>query len=157
MSIFCCFFFLIIRRPPRSTRTDTLFPYTTLFRSGRLLPTAEARAIFPDIAAIFNRLDAVDRLTQDLVGGRLGTISIAAAFPVANGYVAKAVASFVTERPNIHVVLESLSSLQVLDRVLDLEAEIVIAHAPVVNSPTETEAIPRTRFACVMRDHHPLA
>src|SRR3546814_12068636 len=29
------FFFLMIRRPPRSTRTDTLFPYTTLFRSDR--------------------------------------------------------------------------------------------------------------------------
>src|SRR3546814_19621268 len=29
------FFFLMIRRPPRSTRTDALFPYTTLFRSGR--------------------------------------------------------------------------------------------------------------------------
>src|SRR3546814_15770305 len=29
------FFFLMIRRPPRSTRTDPLFPYTTLFRSGR--------------------------------------------------------------------------------------------------------------------------
>src|SRR3546814_17911806 len=27
------FFFLMRRRPPRSTRTDTLFPYTTLFRS----------------------------------------------------------------------------------------------------------------------------
>src|SRR3546814_15085239 len=27
------FFFFMIRRPPRSTRTDTLFPYTTLFRS----------------------------------------------------------------------------------------------------------------------------
>src|SRR3546814_2571403 len=27
------FFFLMIRRPPRSTRTDTLFPYTTLFRA----------------------------------------------------------------------------------------------------------------------------
>src|SRR3546814_18131592 len=27
------FFFVMIRRPPRSTRTDTLFPYTTLFRS----------------------------------------------------------------------------------------------------------------------------
>src|SRR3546814_14355014 len=31
--IFLFFFFLMIRRPPRSTRTDTLFPYTTLFRS----------------------------------------------------------------------------------------------------------------------------
>src|SRR3546814_18690500 len=28
-----CFFVLMRRRPPRSTRTDTLFPYTTLFRS----------------------------------------------------------------------------------------------------------------------------
>src|SRR3546814_9812151 len=32
MSVFIVFF-LMIRRPPRSTRTDTLFPYTTLFRS----------------------------------------------------------------------------------------------------------------------------
>src|SRR3546814_11094563 len=37
------FFFLMIRRPPRSTRTDTLFPYTTLFRSvgGQLMTTTE--------------------------------------------------------------------------------------------------------------------
>src|SRR3546814_3155995 len=36
----------MIRRPPRSTRTDTLFPYTTLFRSAdnsdRLIPLASA-------------------------------------------------------------------------------------------------------------------
>src|SRR5216117_4380620 len=34
---FCClcFFFLMIRRPPRSTQGRTLFPYTTLFRSRR--------------------------------------------------------------------------------------------------------------------------
>src|SRR3546814_3307840 len=31
--MFCYFFFLMIRRPPRATRTDTLFPYTTLFRA----------------------------------------------------------------------------------------------------------------------------
>src|SRR3546814_19131926 len=34
-----CIVFLMIRRPPRSTRTDTLFPYTTLFRSP--LPKAD--------------------------------------------------------------------------------------------------------------------
>src|SRR3546814_14695965 len=33
--LYYCFFFLMRRRPPRSTRTDTLFPYTTLFRSCR--------------------------------------------------------------------------------------------------------------------------
>src|SRR3546814_2321912 len=31
----CFFFVLMLRPPPRSTRTDTLFPYTTLFRSSR--------------------------------------------------------------------------------------------------------------------------
>src|SRR3546814_13950826 len=35
------FVFLMIRRPPRSTRTDTLFPYTTLFRSCELLRAVE--------------------------------------------------------------------------------------------------------------------
>src|SRR3546814_1110746 len=35
LSCYLFVFFLMIRRPPRSTRTDTLFPYTTLFRSCR--------------------------------------------------------------------------------------------------------------------------
>src|SRR3546814_5677455 len=39
--ISCVFCFLMIRRPPRSTRTDTLFPYTTLFRS---IPSGSASA-----------------------------------------------------------------------------------------------------------------
>src|SRR3546814_14090957 len=43
----CVFFFLMIRRPPRSTRTDTLFPYTTLFRSRRNAACAR-RAGFKD-------------------------------------------------------------------------------------------------------------
>src|SRR3546814_9293380 len=54
-----CFFFLMIRRPPRSTRTDTLFPYTTLFRSG-------ARGAHPrrDIGRRFE-----DARTRDRRGG----------------------------------------------------------------------------------------
>src|SRR3546814_2005192 len=43
-----CLFFLMIRRPPRSTRTDTLFPYTTLFRS-----PAELKAVDTNILARF--------------------------------------------------------------------------------------------------------
>src|SRR3546814_13615195 len=57
------FFFLMIRRPPRSTRTDTLFPYTTLFRSrimaadlrlhrGRPVTASEPARLRPDLALI---------------------------------------------------------------------------------------------------------
>src|SRR3546814_19979857 len=46
----------MIRRPPRSTRTDTLFPYTTLFRSGYMPMIKRYLAItlvLPTIVAIF--------------------------------------------------------------------------------------------------------
>src|SRR3546814_18281460 len=42
ISFFFPVFFLMIRRPPRSTRTDTLFPYTALFRSARELDDVDA-------------------------------------------------------------------------------------------------------------------
>src|SRR3546814_4624514 len=41
----------MIRRPPRSTRTDTLFPYTTLFRSVSTPPTGSPTRA-PDLATI---------------------------------------------------------------------------------------------------------
>src|SRR3546814_3164325 len=50
------FLFLMIRRPPRSTRTDTLFPYTTLFRSVAVGADQRARAGVAGAAQI----DAVD-------------------------------------------------------------------------------------------------
>src|SRR3546814_9910520 len=46
-----CVFFLMIRRPPRSTRTDTLFPYTTLFRSGLVFADADGDATLRDSSA----------------------------------------------------------------------------------------------------------
>src|SRR3546814_11690644 len=47
-----CFFFVLILRPPRSTRPDTLFPYSSLFRSG--IPAGLPSSLLerrPDIAA----------------------------------------------------------------------------------------------------------
>src|SRR3546814_12652528 len=58
--IMCCVvFFLMIRRPPRSTRTDTLFPYTTLFRSAPLVLDE-----IPSSVAVLDK-EAIDR-AQDI-------------------------------------------------------------------------------------------
>src|SRR3546814_18617688 len=48
----------MIRRPPRSTRTDTLFPYTTLFRSG-LLSRFTHRTTRADFERQRRRIDVV--------------------------------------------------------------------------------------------------
>src|SRR3546814_17995760 len=62
---FCrLFFFLMIRRPPRSTRTDTLFPYTTLFRS---VTTYGQRRRRDDVQVLAgHRVAAFDRTLEGL-------------------------------------------------------------------------------------------
>src|SRR3546814_5184503 len=55
----------MIRRPPRSTRTDTLFPYTTLFRSGVSVGSFAPGGIDTDMAAL-----------SDLKWGRLGLMDV---------------------------------------------------------------------------------
>src|SRR3546814_7026027 len=59
----------MIRRPPRSTRTDTLFPYTTLFRSGIVCfwaSTSLKRALKYD--------DSLDVFGVHAVGGIIGAL-----------------------------------------------------------------------------------
>src|SRR3546814_5761455 len=59
----------MIRRPPRSTRTDTLFPYTTLFRSRLAVGEDEARRLLDD--AIDGR-QAEPGPLADILGGKEG-------------------------------------------------------------------------------------
>src|SRR3546814_21110916 len=79
----------MIRRPSRSTRTDTLFPYTTLFRS-RLIVSAEDGAEYPDLKPYVRRL--MTQVEQDL-GTKLDWV---------------AVDHFNTERPHTHIVLRGV-------------------------------------------------
>src|SRR3546814_17843363 len=69
-SFFVIFFFLMIRLPPRSTRTDTLFPYTTLFRSisgdrvhklARLLDARDRDALYHAMISVTSRPETLVR------------------------------------------------------------------------------------------------
>ena len=126
-------------------------------RGGRLAPTPEAQALLPDISGIYGRIEAIERLAQDLAGGRLGTLSIAASSPIANGFLARAVAGFLAATPGARVTLQSLASPQVLDRVANGEAELGMAYEPVVHPDVITEVLAHNSLACVMREDHPLA
>src|SRR3546814_14366022 len=84
------FFFLMIRRPPRSTRTDTLFPYTTLFRSLRVDDVLQVHfAVLPVVhveeglavagrAAVVGREHRVAVVHQVLDGGGVAGAALAA-------------------------------------------------------------------------------
>src|SRR3546814_14846367 len=72
-----CFYSLIIRRPPRSTRTDTLFPYRTLFRSlwRAAIPGGDAEFLQPDALAVEHAENVMVRPDEEFrrIGKRLVT------------------------------------------------------------------------------------
>src|SRR3546814_15147440 len=78
------FVFLMVRRPPRSTRTDTLFPYTTLFRSDAAVRGRALAPRFMNIATVrscdrecreeFRRLEAGAH--HDDVDGMLDSVCV---------------------------------------------------------------------------------
>src|SRR3546814_15100781 len=83
-----CFFCLMIRRPPRSTRTDTLFPYTTLFRSRRL-PRSETLEI--DLSIIAFLLRRTPWSKSALLALAVGVVPAAcSAEPPASGKIGRA-------------------------------------------------------------------
>src|SRR3546814_3606880 len=73
----------MIRRPPRSTRTDTLFPYTTLFRSTRL--SEQAIRVLVVIDRQIDQLAVIRRWMEiiDIARRRASTTEIALPFIVA--------------------------------------------------------------------------
>src|SRR3546814_15605005 len=80
------FFFLMIPRPPRSTRTDTLFPYTTLFRSKKI----KNQAIVGNIGHFDNEIDMaglskIDGIVKDEIKPQVHQWL----FPAADGREAK--------------------------------------------------------------------
>src|SRR3546814_16545175 len=96
LHLVCLFlFFLMIRRPPRSTRTDTLFPYTTRFRSRhwREGGSAAAPAYQHAFARQMRRPIAVAELVSGLARHPVSTtlaLSLIARFPGALRLIAGA-------------------------------------------------------------------
>lgn len=124
---------------------------------GRLVPTAEARALLPDVAEIFGRIGAVERMSQDLAAGARGMLSIAATPPLCDGYVVKAVATFLARRPGVKVNVQSMASALVLDRVINREVDIGVVYEPVVSSAVQVDELSRAAIGCIMPARHPLA
>src|SRR3546814_1353321 len=95
-SVGCIFVFLMIRRPPRSTRTDTLFPYTTLFRS----PSDQMADLRDDMVSVLQEVGLeVERAHHEVgtagqmeINYRFGTLRTAADDVMKFKYIIKNVA-----------------------------------------------------------------
>src|SRR3546814_15242895 len=102
LSSYSLFFFLLIRRPPSSTRTDTLFPYTTLFRARQIGAGAPFR--LHGRFDRFHRVQLVDRPPLPLIFIDQGCQHIETILVRAARFRAPESADFIDRRPMVVIV-----------------------------------------------------
>ena len=131
----------------------------TLFmrERGRLVPTAEARTLLPEIIRATAAVEAVQRLAEDLKGLRTGLVTLAAVPALGNSVIAQAIARFRTERPGVRVVLQILLNHEVVEAVADHRVDLGIVLMPADDTSTDSRALCAADLVCVVPEGHPLA
>ena len=125
--------------------------------SGRLCPTPEAQMLFRHVRNVFARLETIDRIAQDLRGGRRGVISVASTPTLATSMLAQAAVRFRGRFPDTQIIFRSITSHDVGRRVACGEADFGIVNSPVDVPGIETEELMAVNLVCLLRADHPLA
>lgn len=131
----------------------------TLFQrqGGRLVPTPEARALLPEVQDIFGRVAGLERFSQDLAEGVQGSLSIAASSPIANAWLAQAVAEFIKTRPKVRVSLQSMDSNLIMERLVNEQIDLGVAFSPGKHDGVESLPMGSAKLSCIFPEAHPLA
>jgi DNA-binding transcriptional LysR family regulator len=130
-----------------------------LFRRahGRIEPTPEAMNLFPEVEALFQKFEAIRRYAEDLRGTHSGLLSIASTPTLSYAYLAPATNCFRQSRPNVHVVLYTTNTRQIVEQASTRQIDIGIIANPTNAVELDSEVLAEAELLVVMDRNHPLA
>ncbi|MBS9722041.1 LysR family transcriptional regulator [Tianweitania sp. BSSL-BM11] len=125
-------------------------------RGNQIIPTQEALTLWKEVDRAFVGLNHIASLAKEIARQAAGTLRIAAMPALANGVLARFLARFLEDKPNLQASLSGLPSSLVIEAVAAGQAEIGYADGP-LDRPgfiIEPHSIPAV---VAMPQHHPLA
>jgi DNA-binding transcriptional LysR family regulator len=126
-------------------------------RQGRLQPTAETRVLLADLDRIFEGVDRVNRLVEDMRDQKVGTVHIAATPTLADNLVPPAVALFRETRPHVRVTIHTMDNLSVVSTVAKEQVDIGLALSPAGWREGRVVELGSANLVCIVARGHPLA
>jgi DNA-binding transcriptional LysR family regulator len=131
----------------------------TLFerRAGRLHPTPEVLALYPDIEKVYAEIDAVQRAASDLRRVRGGRLSLVAIPSIASSLLAVAIARLAATSSELRITLRTVLNYEVIEQVRAGAAELGFAFDVPDNPALVATEIGQTRLVCVLPKGHRLA
>jgi DNA-binding transcriptional LysR family regulator len=126
-------------------------------RQGRLQATAETRVLLADLDRIFEGVDRVNRLVEDMRDQKVGTVHIAATPTLADNLVPPAVALFRKTRPHVRVTIHTMDNLSVVATVAKEQVDLGLALSPPGWREGRVVELGSANLVCIVPKDHPLA
>jgi DNA-binding transcriptional LysR family regulator len=124
---------------------------------GRLIPTAEAKALFAHVEQVFERVESVRRTVDNLREARSGTLNVVAIPAVGAMLVPAVIGDFLASRPNISIRFQMRARREVAELVESHAADLGFGFLTPVQPRIERREIARRDLVCIMPRGHPLA
>src|SRR3546814_18948250 len=113
----------MLRRPPGSTRTDTLFPYTSLFRSGAL-------SLFAEVEQSFRGLERIAQTARQIREVKAGQLRIGGMPALTLSFLPMVIESFLRDRPGVSISLQTHNSPPGLELLRARPYDLGLASTP---------------------------
>jgi len=145
-----------VSRALQQAEDELGFPLFVRERGG-IQPTAEARALLPELLRAFAAIEVVQRFSGDLKDSRAGLVIVAATPALANSLLPAAIRRFRAERPEVRVALHTVLNHEVVDMVAGNRAELGLVLIPAEDSATLARELCAGDLVCITPQDHPLA
>jgi DNA-binding transcriptional LysR family regulator len=126
-------------------------------RQGRLQPTAETKVLIADLDRIFEGVDRVNRLIEDMRDQKVGMVHVAATPTLADNLVPPAVALFRKGRPQVRVTIHTMDNLSVVASVAKEQVDFGLALSPAGWREGRVLELGVANLVCIVPKDHALA
>lgn len=130
----------------------------TLFEriKGRLYPTPEARTLFTEVDAVYQRVQRVNEITRDLVEKRQGTLRLAVIPSLGQTLIPMAISRFRQQFPHVKIILHTVISNDVFENLLSRHVEVGVVTSPANHPNLHARPIFKSHLVAVLPASHPL-
>ncbi|MGA9911163.1 MAG: LysR family transcriptional regulator [Paraburkholderia sp.] len=123
---------------------------------GRLYPTPEAQRLFEEVSSLYESVQRVNDVAENLVENRAGQLRVACSPNIGQSLMPRAIAIFCQRYPDIRIALHTLIPGALLKGLLTHQVELGIAYMPVAHPSLEIRPLYRNRIVAALPAGHAL-
>ncbi|TKC92513.1 LysR family transcriptional regulator [Trinickia terrae] len=124
---------------------------------GRLYPTPEARRLFTEVNAVYQGVQRVNEVAEDLIENRMGHLRIACSPNLGQSLIPRAIARFYEHLPDVRIILHTMIPGVLMQAVLTQQVELGVAFLQETHPNIEIHPLHENRIVAALPADHPLA